>query len=454
MTLYTIHDDFDEFDFPENSDLGDLFENITTTTFGRGLVFAIIETTTISNVAGVGTTHIIAYKNRQYIEETIHPQYLAVIDEIAKNPPIGSPSKYFNWYQRSKYYYAYGENESDVTIEHSTLTPNTMTLEKHDKKKSAEKYILEYPRKLTKTELDKFFEKYVKSLLANDWFREAPYYFVLVKPISVKHDGGSYIALGNLYLKVGTKTKIDLEEYKKYVSLIQAAWFKKFGAKILEEHSRKKVSDEYKPKAVLSKALANRLEKPVGWNGEKHMSLNDFFYNAFDSGAFCHLKDEYLMSISHPLIAQLVKFPKNKEEIILAIEGRYDDKNHPLNILNKTAYKSRALKTLDENSIKYFFLLLSKRRLALALLLIFDFTLEEVHKVLKFGERQTKASYSVKDHTDYLNNSLFIMHTKPITHIIPVLADRDRRFLEDIVKQIKNNFQDFTCKLPVISSES
>ncbi|MCZ2281879.1 MAG: hypothetical protein LC120_02020 [Bacteroidales bacterium] len=443
MSTFEIYNDFNELNFSDDSSLKDLFDQITKEVFGNNLQFAIIETTTIGNTSGVGTTQYIAYKGDKYIQSTIHKEYFDII-KVIKDTEFGSPSKYYDWYKRSEYYYAIGSNETNTKTS-TSQTLNSKILEPHKKDWSAEQYITDYETKLTDDGIKQFFKQYVECLLKKDWFKELPHYFVLVKPISIKDETGLYIPLGNFYLKIGTTEKVDLKEYKKYVSHLQAAWFNKFGAKILKEYSDKKISDWYKPKTHLSKPLQNKLSKKLFKNGGNEITLNDFFYYAFDLDGYASLKDTHLFYSKHSFIQELIKIYNDKEKIKKKIKDTYDDKTDPLNILNKTV---TGLKKIDEDSIKYFLLLLSKRRLALALLLVFGFTLEEAHTALAFGEKKTtKTTASVKDHTDFLLNNLFITQSNPVTNIIQLLADREELFLKNIVTEIKKENSSFTCKI-------
>jgi hypothetical protein len=444
MSKPEIYSDFNELNFSDDSSLKDMFDRITKEVFGNKLRFAIIETTTIGNASGVGTTQYIAYKGKKYIQDVIHIDYFDIIKAIKDSTELGSPSKYYDWYKRSEYYYAIGSNDAPpkkttTEILYSEILPP------HKKDWGAEKYITDYETKLSDEGIRKFFSQYLDCLLEKVWFKELPYYFVLVKPISIKDETGLYIPLGNLYLKIGTTEKIELKEYKKYVSHLQAAWFNKFGAKLLKEYSDKKISDWYKPKTHLSKPLQNKLLKKLFKNGGNEITLNDFFYYAFDLDGYSNIKDTHLFYSKHPFIQELIKIYNDKEKIKKKIKETYDDKTDPLNILNKTV---TGLKGIDESSIKYFLLLLSKRRLALALLLVFKFTLEEAHTALVFGEKKNeKLKSSIKDHTDFLLNNLFITQSNPVTNILPLLADREELFLKRIVAEIKKKDPTFTCKI-------
>ena len=447
MSNFEIYNGFNELNFSDDSSLKDMFDRITKEVFGNKLRFAIIETTTIGNASGVGTTQYIAFKGKKYIQETIHIDYFNIIKAIKDSTDLGSPSKYYDWYKRSEYYYAIGSNavtpqDTSTEILYSEILPP------HKKEWGAEKYITDYETTLTDYGIKKFFSQYLECLLEKDWFKELPHYFVLVKPISIKDEAGLYIPLGNLYLKIGTTENIDLKEYKKYVSHLQAAWFNKFGAKILKEYSDKKISDWYKPKThhlpeknPLKKKLKNKLFK----KGGEEITLNDFFYYAFDSDEYANIRDKHLLYSDNTLIKKLITFNNDKEKIKKLIKETYDDKTDQLNILNKTV---TGLKRLDEHNIRYFLLLLSKRRLALALLLVFGFTLEEAHNTLAYGEKKiTPIQSHLKSHTDFLLNNLFITQSNPVTNIIPLLADREELFLKNIVAEIKKNNPAFTCKI-------
>lgn len=439
MSTYKIHNDFNELNFSDDSSLKDLFDRITKEVFGNDLQFAIIETTTIGNTSGVGTTQYIAYKGSKYIQDTIHKEYFDII-KVIKDTEFGSPSKYYDWYKLSEYYYAIGSNKT-ATKASTTQTLNSKILEPHKKDWSAEQYITDYETKLTEEGIKQFFKQYVDCLLKKDWFRELPHYFVLVKPISIKDETGLYIPLGNFYLKIGTAEKVDLKEYKKYVSHLQAAWFNKFGAKILKEYSDKKISDWYKPKTHLSKALETILFRSQFKYGGNKITLNDLFYYAFDLDGYANFKETHLLYSKHKFVQELIAIYKDKEKIKEKIKETYDSKIDPLNFLNKEV---KGLKTIDEETIKYFLLLLSKRRLALALLLIFGFDLDEAHSSLAFGERNRTG----ENHSSFFSTNLFITQLNNLKKLIPLLADREELFLKNIVAEIKKKDPSFTCKIP------
>lgn len=444
MTIrhFEIHNDFNELDF--SADAGsknDLFDKLTKDIFEDTLLFAIIETTTISNASGVGTTQYIAYKSNKYIQETIHKEYFDIIRAMEETE-CGSLSQYYDWYRRSDFYYAIGTNEA-IPASNEVKILNSKILDP-DKKLNAEEYITDYEKKLSDEEIRFFFQQYTRCLLQKEWFRELPHYFILVKPISVIDETGLYTPLGNLYLKIGTSKKIELKEYKKYVSMLQAAWFNKFGAKVLKEYSSKKISDEYKPRPGGSLTIANKLVRPLFKNNGSNITLNDFFYYTFDTNRYSNLRNSHLYQSNHPLIRDLIIYKGNKNKIKNIIKDTYDDKNDPLNVLNKTY---SGLKKVDEDSIKYFLLLLSKRRLALALLLIFDFTLEETHEAMAFGERIRKKDSKPKDHTDFLLNNLFITQSNAIEQNTDLLAKKEIQFLIEIANEIKKTTPTFHCKL-------
>jgi hypothetical protein len=439
---FQIYDDFNELEFLFDSNWNDVFGEITKKRFGANLLFAIIETVTISEVSSVGTTQYISYQSIDIIQDKIHKEYMDVI-EVIKGTEFGSPSQYYDWYKREKYYYALGENKNAEPIYSPLLNSKIIDPEL---KPESNKYIKEYDRKLSDYELKKFFTDYTNCLLSKDWFKELPHYFILVKPISIRDkETNLFIPLGNLYLKIGTNIKVEIKEYMKYVNHLKSAWFNKFGDKILKEYSEKKTSDEYKPKLLNSSTLRNKLAKPLFKNGGKEISLNDLFYYTFDLDANSQLLDKriYLFYSDHSFIKKMIGMHSDKEAIKTLIKNTYDSKDDPLNVLNKTVL---ALKGVDENSIKYFLLLLSKRRLALALLLIFGFTLEETHETIAFGERTTKTTSTTKDHADYLVNNLFITGSNNLKDAVHHLADREILFLKNLLHEIRKLKSDFPSK--------
>lgn len=440
MSSVPVKNDFNELDYSEFSKPGefDLF-GVTKEVFGDSLLLAIIETTTIGNESGVGTTQYISYKGRTYIENKIDKDYKAIIDRMKDSDLPGGPSAYFHWYRRDRYYYVIDENTAAPGSENGVKTLTNVIIPQKEKENS-EQYIREYPKELTDPELKSFFSEYVRCLLQFDWFGELPNYFVLVKPLSVKDEStGLYIALGNLYLKIGTDRKIELPEYKKYVGLVQAAWFDKFGSKILREYSSKKISDVYKPKVAEAKTLATRLNRPMKPN---EFRLNDFFYSAFDLGEHTELRKKHLLADRPPFekfVNDLVENHKNKEQLVETIRGHLAIDG----MLDATAEGLEKFIAIDAYAIKYFFVVLSKRRLALALLLVFNFKLNEAHEALLSGDRTDCGT----EHSKFFNTALFIMQANTFEAIGPTIADGERDFLNGLIDKIRKTDPDFLCRL-------
>jgi len=441
MADFKIHNDFSDLDFLFDSESTDIVADITKKRFKENLLFAIIETVTISRVKGIGTTQYLSYKKVDFIEKTIHKDYLEIIEEI-KGTAFGSPIQYYDWYKRDKFYYAIGVNKNAKPTVGTIL--NTTTIPPKDEPDSNE-YIKEYDRVLTDSEIRNFFSDYAECLLAKDWFKELPHYFILVKPISIQDkETKLYIPLGNLYLKIGTKEKVDLIEYKKYVNHLKSVWFNKFGDKVLKEYSQKKTSDEYKPKISLHNNLEKKFSTQLFKVDTNPITLNDFFYFAFDLDANKLIRDEYLIYSKNPLIKQLLPYYNNKKKIQELIKAAYDYKPDPKNIITRNIKGLKSTNDIKVEGIKYFLLLLSKRRIALLLLLVFNFTEEETHECITFGE---KATTTTSDSVQiYLRENLFIYPGKNFN--LPLLADRENLFLRNIISEIRKIKPTFSCLIP------
>jgi hypothetical protein len=447
MLSFQIQNGFNELDFIFDSEtcivlseIKNVFSEITRKWFDGNLIFAIIETVTISEVSSIGTTEYISYKSVDEIKNNIHKEYLEIIDTI-QGTEFGGPSKYYDWYRREEFYYAFGLNLDAKPIKPIIL--NSIKIEPEPKPDSKQ-YISDYDKVLTDSEIRQFYDNYITCLLSKEWFKELPHYFILVKPISIKDkESNLFIPLGNLYLKVGTNTKVNLNDYKKYVNYLKSVWFNKYGDKILKEYSEKKISDEYKPKIMGSKPLENKLNKTLFKVGGKDKTLNDFYYYAFDFENYAILKEEHLFKSDSLFIKKLIASHNNKSSISELIKNTYDRKDDRLNVLNKAATGLEAFKSIDLPEIKYFLLLLSKRRLALLLLLVFGFTVSETHNTLSFGEREPKKKPKAKSHTDFLGTQLFIFNPNRPSKLIEQLADKDKSFLTEIAKVIKKAHPEF-----------
>lgn len=435
---FEIYNDFNDLEFLFNSNWENVFGELTKKRFGDNLLFAVIETVTISEVSSIGTTQYISYQSDEYIKTIIHKEYFDVVKEI-KSTSFGSPSQYYDWYKRKNSCYVIGKN-SLCSVPTSPLL-KTIIKEPHERPES-NKYITNYDKKIFDSELKQFFTDYTNCLLAKDWFKELPHYFILVAPISTQDkETQSYIPLGNLYLKIGTKEEVPLIEFKKYVNHLKSVWFNEFGAKVLKEYSEKTTSDEYRPKHKLHPNLEKKLSITFYKFDSSPVSINDFFYYAFDLDEYYHLRRSNLISSKNSLIASLIKNYNNKSKIIEIIKEKYDSKEDPKNILTKNIKALKHLNPTSVDTIEYFLLLLSKRRIALLLLLIFDFTIEETHRCITFGNR---SNLSDADSAEiYLRENLFIYPTKKLN--VRLLADREALFLQDVVAEIKLIDTSFKC---------
>lgn len=446
MSSFTIHNDFNELEFSADSSLKDLFDKVTRDVFGDRLLFAIIETTTIGNESGVGTTQYIAYKGDKYIQDVIHKEYFDIIKTI-KETEFGGPSKYYDWYKRSQFYYAIGTNNSSFQPTDTSSILNSKILDPYKKDWSAVQYISDYETKLSDSAIRTFFTQYVNCFLKKDWFKELPEYFILVKPISIQDETGLYIPLGNLYLKIGTSQKMELKEYKKYVSLLQAAWFNKFGAKILKEYSKKKISDEYKPKLDEHPNLKKKFQEKLFTVNGVEITFNDFYYYAFDLDNFQSYReqDQFLIYSGHNLIESIIhRDPNKKEELIEFIKSSFNgfSTTDPINFIQKNKKALKATNSISDIGIKYFLQLLSKRRFALMLLYVYGLTEDEAHKCITFGDRG--GNRDVNSATVYLRENLFI-YPGGFEFNNKLLADRERLFLEKVTAKIKSKHHNFTC---------
>ncbi len=447
MSSFEIHNDFNELDFilKKSSSEKDLFDMITREIFGDNLLFAIIETTTIGDVSGVGTSQYIAHKPYEYIQEVIHKDYFDIIQTV-KSDKFGGPSKYINWYRRDNSYYVIGKNrETEKSFEGKL---NSEILPPYEKDKTAEQYISDYVTPLTEETIRSFFNLYVDSLLEKEWFRELPNYFVLVKPLSVKDDSAWYIPLGNLYVKIGTKTTVELETYQKYVTILQTAWFKKYGAKMLQEFSKKRTSDEYKPKYTIDKDMGKRFGEPLFTISGRPIMFHDLFQITFDSEEYraCQETEGYLLLESSELIKELIKKdPTNKQGISDFVRSIFKDysENDPANFIKANKDGLVKLNGIGKECVHYFLQLLSLRRLALMLLFVYDMTFEEVHSCITYGERGKSKSPSI---SKYFRENTFV-YKKNRKLNVELLAEREEKFLQNTFQKIQKNFPNFSSTL-------
>lgn len=432
---FEIYNNFNELEFLYDSNSKDIFGDITKNRFGENLLLAIIETVTIGDKTSIGTSQYLSYKPKEYILNTIHKDYIKIIEAI-ENSSIGTPVKYYNWYKRDKYFYVMGSNDLEfkekIYLLNSEIVPQT----NHP---NSEEYIPEYDDEISDDTIKTSLENYSKLLLKTEWFRAIPNFFILAKPISIKDDSELYIPLGNIYLIIGTKEKVDLNTFKKYVNHLKAVWFNQFGHKILKEYSEKKRSDEYKPKHILHNNLGTKLKAELFKVRGNPKSLNDFYYSTFDLDGNNECIDENLLYSSSEFIMHIIKSVNSFTNLSSEIHSYFDSKKDENNILTKNKSGLKKHTEINKKSISYFLQLLSKRRLALFLLYVCDYTEEQTHSIVTFGEKTgTTANKSVEI---YLRDNLLIYPDK--SYNFDLLADREVLFLKRTFAEIKKKFPNF-----------
>lgn len=445
---FSFHTDFNEHDYFVDSKGIEAFAEITKKVFGNNLLLAIIESTTISELSSIGTTLYLSYKPTNYIKSRIHKDYIEIINEFKKTS-FGSISKYYDWYKREKFCYLIGYNASSNPGEASTSATilNTEILS-NISKPPANKYISDYNKQLTEAEIKNFFRSYANRLLKEEWFGELPHYFILIQPVSFKEKIGDvelYKPIGNLYVKIGLNRHIKIRECQKFIHQLKSVWMNHYGGKILKEYSKKVISDEYMPRLEQSDAgtLKNKFDKVYFHIGNRGITLNDFFYYAFDTDKYVDLRNRFLHTANTDLYKQLCASQSKKEQISTIIRDRYYAKDDKENILNTALSGFKSMRDLSEKNIKYFILLLSKRRLALALLFIFGFSLEEIHNTLKPDSR-ANSSADEAEHAKYLLD-LFITTPTKIKKLYSLLAEREKEFLSDLHISIIKKHPEFKC---------
>ncbi|MCZ2129686.1 MAG: hypothetical protein LC109_05400 [Bacteroidia bacterium] len=441
-----IQSDFTSSEFDKNKSIKDIikediiFKHIQEDNFLLG----IIETVTISDIVGVGKTLYYAYEPYEYIKETIHSDYEKIIEDINKTQ-LTSPINYHSWYERDKHYYVIDKNNNCELPTYNILESHIGTLKNLEENHAD----IKKDKNLTSTDLEEFYKTYTKCFLNKDWFKKIPHYFILAKPISIKDENNnSFIPLGNMYVVIGTKNKVEIGVYQEIVKSLRRLWFQQNGHKILQEHLEKKRSDLYRPPKEKSVAIDTRLKAVASKEHKKKKgnfpSLNDFYYAAFDlRSSHTELKDKYLINSEWSIIKTLIYNYNDKNKISNELIS-YKNKSKDLDtyFLEKTA-ESSTLSKIDEDSIKYFLLLLSRRRLALALCLVFNFKENEVHHTF-IGQALTENN-SEDAIRRLFKTALFIIGHSTIKDMASYLSQKDKDFLEDIKKEIRRIDPNFTC---------
>ena len=445
---------FTSSEFPKDSQIDIVLLDIIKKRVGKNnLLLGILETVTISRINGIGETMYFAHKTIEEIKKTIQSDYEEIIKFIETKTTLGTPVKYFNWYEQSEHYYVISENSGVKNYNDLTDDKLAKHSSKQVEKGKDDDAIVDFEKKLTSQELENFYIEYTKQFLCKVWFKDIPHYFIFAKPIAtIDIQTKAHIPLGNLYIVIGTKQKVKLRNYQLLVKDLRNLWFQRLGSRILKEFSQRKRSDKYIPKKEESKTLSNRLEAVIQDKDKTipKVSLNDYYYAAFDLDSFSQLREDYLIKSNDNIISTLINNYENKKNITDSIKDFYDYKFADKDIISKSA-NAKILYQIKEESIIYFLLLISKRRVALALLLVFDFTLEEAHKALVSGSGEVGVN-----HKSFFNTNLFIFYSNnktkngvDFTSIVKTLSEKDMYFLKEIVTKIKTKDHNFSCHIRI-----
>lgn len=408
--IHTNHQDYHEI-VPEHLMAHDHFEVFIDNSYiAKNLLLCVIESVTVGNIEGVGTTHVRYLKKSGELFKRIKADYLECVKKI-KVENKGGIAENYEWYQRHEFHAVIGKN-SDAKLPENIETSWVTKDESLQPKRSDFFKISTAP--LEENDIRKYLTSYVHALLENEWFRNIPHYCIIAKPISVQHTySPSFIPLGNLYLIFGTVRKIEIDDYKRILNGLMLVWFRNYGAQVVSEIERKKeeellplvtASQKYSP--VFEKATHQRKLTKTKINKISNLTLSDFLTEIFDQPKNKDLIDSLLIKPNHKVFRHLYKILEKSSKIEASAIPEIDDLIEDIRYDAKE-YINTSMDTCMtvEGGKEAFLRILSKRWIVLAFIFIGGFDLGLSHKLAshKIGR---DASDDSQD--KYLWNNLYI----------------------------------------------
>jgi len=445
MGMPFIIRDFDEYDqIIDPKRHHDHLEMLIDSSFEENeLIVCIIESVTIGNLQGIGTTHLRYIEKPEDHLRMMIDEYWAIVEQLKDEFP--NISSYLNWYQRSKSIMIAGKNPSSKQPSINRFTWKDKIVEK---KPCFQDYISIRNQELTYDEIQAYLSRYIELLGQKEWFASLPYYTIIAKPISVYDDvNAEYIPLGNLYLHFGTRVEKDVQFYKKLMNNIMLIWFKKNGAKMINELHQKKQSDAEKPLSdrhiprFTEARHQQKLHKTKVAKMAASIKLIDLYRYAFDNQADPTLFNGLLIDENHDIFNLLNKVLQNGHDY----KSIVDDFKERCRPYSKTSLEG--ITKLDENCKTAFLKILSNRRIALSLLLIYRLSIQETHKLIT--ARQNDNSPSDKSIINFLWNKLFIPYRETdkraqnLGMIASTLSQEERKFVWNLHERVVSDCPQF-----------
>lgn len=348
----------------------------------KDLLFCLVEHVTLGNVTGIGTTHFYHHTANKKIEDYID-QYVEVVEKMEAWRE-GAISSFRNWYNREESYLLKGEN---APIEF--ISVGNGSWRKRDRPEKDDKKIpFKADQCFTPTYIDEYLTEYVRLLRAETtWFRQAPHFCIIVKPISVRDgdsDNANFIPLGNLYVHVGMLQKKDEHPFffHELVNKLLQDWFKTNGylvakniAQGVGEHIPPSLLKEHLPRLNEINKRKNQLTGLIQLNKHK-ISWMACYKAAFgsDDGGLLHSFSDQLISYEDLTTGCDEREP---DERATFVQGRI------LEVVERDKLAGFSLvncKTIDEETKKRFLRTLNLRRCCLVLLLVLDRTPSEAKR--------------------------------------------------------------------------
>lgn len=398
--------------------------------FSDEVQLCILENVTINNIKGVGTTHI---KTIKYSEgekpKDILIEYHKIISQLKTE--LASPASYFDWYQRHGSFLIIGNNSTS-----NNRRPLGYTWIR-EKTPDQHEYITIHNQECNEAYLKKYFQRYLELLSTKRWFSELPHFCVIVKPISVYEESNQkFIPLGNLYLVLGTKNKKNIDYYRDFINKLMVIWLRNSGGKVLKELNStvESSTDEYIPKFTSAKHKDKLSLTKI--NQFDTFKLNDLFEALLDnSKGDKYLFDSNYHNINNEVFSPLYKIIETKGD------SNSNGKQPILNTLQELLKPFRDISldkydTINDECLKKFVLILLKRKIVLAYMLIGELSLQEINYILVGQDNQP----SIESISKYLWNNLFIPNAKIYNEKLP---ERKKNAIEKITSTLSNHEKGF-----------
>ena len=460
---FDILNDFDEYhDIIPPDAAHDDIEVLISKSFNKELLLCIIENVTVGNIRGIGTTHLRHIKQSDEELQKVIDEYWEIINKLKDE--MAGISTYFDWYQRFESYVIFGEN---IHATAPVVRGHNWANKDKKPKPGLNEYIKIKDQELTDEYIKKYLSRYVELLNEKAWFANLPFYVIIVKPISVFDEyTNKFIPLGNLYLHFGTTERKEISFYKDLVNKIILVWFRNYGARIVREietqpntgYTEGKESDNHIPRFKSKQHSKKLTETKV--NDLDTFKLINLYDQLFNSPSNIGVIYDHLIDEKNEVFRDVVKILKETKDKKSNVSKNIDS---ILETIRETAtvYRECSLETfasIDDNCLEAFAKMLSKRRIALAYILLLGLKPESINTIITAGDRtkNTEDESIIK----YLWNNLFIPYPKSISNrdmnngygtyeekivfrIFNTLSVSEEKFIRNLFDTITSEYSDY-----------